>query len=487
MIGALWNGISGLNSFEKAINSESNNVSNVNTVGYKEDIISFEDMMYSNGYGKGSNVSSVSKAMYQQGGLKLTNSSYDVAIDGRGYFIVGDLATNGVNETYYTRAGNFKIASDGVLKTQDNMNILGLSSVSIPAGAKFDTTYTNTIASQSIGNSNLLQTINAKSSDYSASATSDDLAIDSGNNYKIKSAKISDVEALIADYKSKLAFYSSNSTAAATSSTSQMTNINLSTFMPQLVNENDMVKVTINNNVVTQLFDTDTATTLKKFSDKISNIQGLSSSVDPTTGILSIDSLIPGKDVSIKDAQINENLIAVNNTQNASLGSGLGLVNSSKDALQTAIEKAGAKFLDITSTVSLVNQNNLGTASKMQLNLSNLGLTDNIGELEISDGIIYSKDGENKFILGKIQTAYFTNEQGLSPQGSNLYQVSDESGTAMYAGNMNKLIGSSLEQSGANLGNSLTALLIYQKAFEANSKSITTSDELLKTAIELKK
>jgi flagellar hook protein FlgE len=44
-----------------------------------------------------------------------------------------------------------------------------------------------------------------------------------------------------------------------------------------------------------------------------------------------------------------------------------------------------------------------------------------------------------------------------------------------------------LELSTANVGTSLTNLLIYQKAFEANSKSITTSDEMLKTAIELRK
>ena len=123
----------------------------------------------------------------------------------------------------------------------------------------------------------------------------------------------------------------------------------------------------------------------------------------------------------------------------------------------------------------------------MQLSLSNLNLSNSMGDVVIEDGVVYVKDGENKFIVGKIQTAVFTNEQGLSPEGGNLYSVSDESGTAKYAGKLNKLVGSALEQSKANLGNSLTALLIYQKAFEANSKSITTSDELLKTAIELKK
>lgn len=484
MIGSLWNGVSGLNSFDKALGSESNNIANVSTVGYKEDNISFADMMYQNGYGKGVSVENVSKSISQQGGIKLTNSAYDMAIEGKGFFIIGDISDNGIPETYYTRAGNFKVSENDILQTQDDMNVLGLSSISTP-NVQFDNTYSKSIASQIINNSNSLQTINAKASDYNSTASSDSLDINSGNNYKTKSAKIADVEALIADYKAKLELYSSNSTAVASDSISQITNINLSTSMNQLTNENDLIKVTINNAEIKQQFDTDIATTLKKFSDKISNIQGLTSSVDTNSGILTINSLIPGKEASIKDAQINENFVSIVNTQNAKLGAGLGLANSSRDALSAVLDKAGAKFLDVTSTISLTNQNNLQLVDKIQVSLEKFNLSNSSADIEIDNGAIYIKDGENKFLVGKVQTAHFINEQGLSPQGGNLYQITDESGNALNAENMNKVVGNSLEQSKANLSNSLTALLIYQKAFEANSKSITTSDDLLKTAIEL--
>ena len=83
MIGALWNGVSGLNTFEKALNVESNNTTNVNTVGHKADDITFEDMMYQNGYGRGSQVESITKKMYQ-GNIKLKGYLYDVAIEGKG-------------------------------------------------------------------------------------------------------------------------------------------------------------------------------------------------------------------------------------------------------------------------------------------------------------------------------------------------------------------------------------------------------------------
>ena len=485
MIGGLWNGISGLNTFEKALNVESNNISNVSTVGYKEDIISFQDMMYANLYGRGTSVENVSKAMSQQGGIKLTSGEYDVAIEGEGYFIVGNTTQNGTSQTYYTRAGNFARAEDGFLQTQNKMNVLGLSSTSVPANTKFTNDYTKVIASYAIGNPNFTQTINAKSTDYTASAINDDISI-SGDNYKTKASKIRDVEALIVDYKNKLSLYSSDSTIASTDSVSQITSADLSTYMSNLTKENDKIEITIDNTKITQLFDTDIETTLKKFSNKISDVAGLTSSIDTTTGLLTINSLIPGKEFRMSNLLINESAINPVNTQESSLGTGLGLVDSSKVALETALQRAGAQFLDITSTINLTGQESL-TVGKMQLSLANLELSNIDGTVEITDGLVYVKDGENKFLVGKIQTAYFTNEQGLDPSGNNLYQVSKESGEPMYAGDLNKLIGSSLEQSKANLGNSLTALLIYQKAFEANSKSITTSDEMLQTAIQLKK
>ncbi|MDZ7819065.1 MAG: flagellar hook-basal body complex protein [Aliarcobacter sp.] len=600
MIGALWNGISGLNTFEKAINVESNNATNVTTVGYKEDVISFEDMMYQNGYGKGSNIQTVTKAMSQQGGIKLTSSPYDVAIEGEGYFIIGDKLSNNEYKTYYTRAGNFKKAESGLLQTQSNMNVLGLSSVidkidgTNTSSTQFNSRYSNYIASQNMGNNTYLQTINAKATDYVSSVKDDLIDTTSGNGYKTKSSKINDIDLLIGDYKNKLKLYAdyktfsinlsdvklgdelkatvndkeitqsfvppselatqeqidafistqknafaqkvasasgenvnltstgselilsstnrstslenallnnsalkiSNTTDAVVSSSSQITNV---TFPRDSINIGDNISLMIDGNIVRQSFSTNTEfkndieknafidNSLKEFSDKISNIKGLTSSIDSSTGVLRIESLVPGNEIKIVDAYLNNDLAIINTTE-ATLGFGISMVNSSKEALKDALERANADFLEITNKITLTGQNDLSNVGEIQLSLANKSIVnDTIGEMVIEDGIVYVKDGDNKFLVGKVQTAGFTNEQGLSPAGGNLYQVSADTGNVFYAGELNKLVSSSLEESKANLGNSLTALLIYQKAFEANSKSITTSDDLLQTAIQLKK
>ncbi len=88
----------------------------------KKDSITFEDVLYSHRYGKGVNTQSISK-QFEQGNLKPTTSNLDVGINGKGFFIVQ--APNG--DKYYTRAGNFIQAEDGFLKTQDNLNVLGLT------------------------------------------------------------------------------------------------------------------------------------------------------------------------------------------------------------------------------------------------------------------------------------------------------------------------------------------------------------------------
>jgi len=353
MIGGLWNGLSGLNTFEKALNVESNNATNVNTVAYKSDDIKFEDLMYQQGYGKGSTVQTVDKNILQ-GSLKVTNNSYDVAIDGTGYFITKDEN----NDISYTRAGNFQMDSEGLLQMPSGQKILGLTPqettiVSSDINQQvFTNNYNNFIASQAVTyydnddiepNNSFTKSINAKATNYLQSATASGI---SGNGYKSADSKISDIDVLISDYKSKLNTYALSPNDETITSTTQISSIDYSNLTANLLDENDSINVLINNSKITQQFDTNIETTLNNFSDKISNVKGLTSSVDTTTGILKITSLIPGEEVSLTEASINDNYSAITTIQDATLGSGQGLVDSSRTALKTALEAADAKLID---------------------------------------------------------------------------------------------------------------------------------------------
>ena len=495
MIGALWNGISGLDSFQKALNVETNNIANVSTVGYKADEVTFADMMYQENIGKGSRIQTVDKD-FTQGNVKFTGNSYDMSIDGEGFFIVsGDTVEN-----FYTRAGNFKMGDDGTLQTADNRNVMGVSMSAITAdnivstdvnATQFTSLYDQYLASQIISNDNLTQTINAKTTDYMATVQADDIAM-SGNGFKSASSKVSDITLLSNEYREQLSLYATSQDNGIIS-TPQTSTV---TFDKTLLDDTyDRISIFVANNVVSQEFDTDADTTLKKLSDKISALQGFSSSVviDTNTGELTggieIEYLVPGKEFLINDAKINDTSFDINTTAPVA-GSGLLAAQSVRDSLKEAVENAGGKFLEITNSVDHPAGTNMPAVSSLQLKLDELGISDRPfgDDIEVdSDGMVYVKQDDYRYVIGKVSTARFNDNYGLKPLGNNVFGKTAVSGDPIQTDSATKIFNSSLELSNADLGESLVNLMVYQRAFEANSKAITTSDEFLNIAIQLKK
>jgi len=487
MNNSLWSAVMGINTFEIALNNESNNLSNVNTVGYKSEHISFADMLYTDNFGiggdgSGSLVADISKK-FTQGAMKTTSHDYDMAILGDGFFTVQDVN----NDVFYTRAGNFHKGSDGILKNAEGLDVMGLAS-SVPTVVstnalvtKFGETHTNFLASQIIPATTETITINTKATNFQNTAVSSGV---SGAGYKSASAKISDIEALKKDYENRLHIYAGNPIAG----TESIAQVSTATYDVGNINEaGDRISIYINNEKYVEDFDTDAATTLNNLSDKVSNITGFASTVDTVTGVLTITSLTPGKAETISGAKLNDNSMQVETTTQYVSGTGLAAFRSSSDALKTAVEAAGAEFLEITNSINLASQTSL-TLTPIQLQLDNLNISDSsTGTFLVENGTLYMKQDDNKYVVGKIVTSVFRENKDLDAQGDNLFAKTKKSGDATYVEDINTLQHKVLELSNSNVADGLVNLMTHQKAFEANSKAITTSDELLKTVIELKK
>ena len=120
MLGSFYSGISGLNVNSYAINVVGNNIANVNTVGFKGSRASFEDALYQSVYGtsgssqigRGATLSSVD-TLFAQGSFESTTSATDLAIGGRGFFVVR--SPNNEGNLYYTRAGQFSFDKNGFM------------------------------------------------------------------------------------------------------------------------------------------------------------------------------------------------------------------------------------------------------------------------------------------------------------------------------------------------------------------------------------
>ena len=225
---------------------------------------------------------------------------------------------------------------------------------------------------------------------------------------------------------------------------------------------------------------------MKDLSDKISSKEGMSSSVKD--GTLVIDTLIAGGSFNISDIKLNDTNFSSTKLQEAVKGSGLAMVDSARDALKNAVENADGKFLQITN---VLEYGNLGVIGENDINvrLDELGISDkSTAEISISDdGFVFVKSQGHSFLVGRLSTAGFRNEQGLEPMGGNLFQQSQYSGNPFNSDTMNIIRGGALERANIDYGSTLTQIMVYQKAFEASSKSITTSDEFLQTAIQMKK
>ena len=118
---SLYAGTSGLGNTGNALQVTSNNISNMNTIGFKKGTATFADTLYQtigtnagvSQMGLGMNVDNVAQ-VFTDGSLETTSNATDLAIGGDGFFVVSD---PGSEETYYTRAGNFSFNESGALVT----------------------------------------------------------------------------------------------------------------------------------------------------------------------------------------------------------------------------------------------------------------------------------------------------------------------------------------------------------------------------------
>lgn len=94
-------------------------------------------------------------------------------------------------------------------------------------------------------------------------------------------------------------------------------------------------------------------------------------------------------------------------------------------------------------------------------------------------------------ILGKIRLANFKNPAGLIKTGSNMYRETANSGEAMFGdagmGGFGSLRAGALEMSNVDLSNEFTNMITTQRGFQANSRIITTSDEMLQEVVNIKR
>jgi len=416
MTQAFYTGVSGIRTHQTAIDITSNNLANVNTVGYREygsEFASlFERELHTNAQsssvqssiGVGSRVQA-SAMNLSAGAYTLTERSTDLAIMGEGWFGVTD-----GEGTLYTRAGGFYFDVNNDLVTNDGYHGLGTTAGNIEGDTL--TRVTNEVA--------------------------------------------------LGDIQEQVPLRFPDTLTIAPVATTQ------TSFMANLGVEDVARKVS------TQIVTPEGERNNLELSFTRSAVQ-----TPPNTGwevTASIKSL-DGESVYATQSGIVEF-----DERGALVATTLGSIDNGGVAVEIDL---GSGFEGIVATSGVVNGGS--SVANGMIGGELVGY-----EINTNAEVIATFTNGMQSSVGKVAVFHFQNDQGLERVGTTSFRPTSNSGEALFYkdANGNNILGAQvknyqLENSNVKIETALTELIIYQRAFDANSKSITTADEMIQKALNM--
>jgi len=502
MLASLSSAVSGLSAHQTKMDVIGNNIANINTYGFKSSRVTFTDVFYqtlatasssstdSGGtnptqLGYGSQVNSID-VINTRAGSTTTDRALDVYINGDGYLAVKD--SDGAIK--YTRVGIMSFDSSGNLVDSSGKIVLGLST----------NPTTGQIALNSDGTTDTSNLV-AISVDPDVYATYTDITI--GQNGEITATEQGDPTVTmtagtgwITDAKLP---ESSNYTGeiSMTAKTNSVALTNKGTYSDGTTAINGVTipsTADILGNVKLTYSGASSTYTLN-----YTNTAGESKSINATNSAsdpLSFDvKAIDGSTVQVT---------ADTSTAPADTGTALvwpttaGIPDSTTLTLGTVT--AATKAISISTydkSGAAVTQSATWSAGNTAISLGDLSLTVNSSDLAALKDFTGTKigsagTGDGKTItFANLALVKFANADGLSQDGEGYYVETTNSGNAVatVAGNggTGTLVSGALESSNVDLSQELTEMIITQRGFQANSKMITVSDEMLETLVNMKR
>ncbi|MBQ6568004.1 MAG: flagellar hook protein FlgE [Treponema sp.] len=463
MMRSLYAGVSGLQNHQTRMDVIGNNISNVNTTGFKRGRVDFQDMISQQLSGAsrpneevgGINPKEVGLGMsiaaidtiFTQGNLQSTGITTDIAIEGNGFFVM-----KSGEETFYTRAGVFGVDCNGTLVNPANgLRVQGWMA-------------------ETVNGTQIVQT----------SASPTDITIPVGQK----------------------------DPPHATENVHYFCNLNKNT--PEITDANDPLQVA-NGTWQTEFDIYDSYGNAHQLQMNFQKVVG-----NPNQWTVTVE--VDPAAAEATDTRVGFGTTdGVTNTYMLNFDN-MGTLQSITDSAGNVSNPEGEIILQASYTVANSNPDeagnpyrqtfnlNLGTIGSMQNTITQsasasstkanyqdgykLGYLDNfsIGQDGTITGV-YS-NGSTRTI-GKIAMASFVNQGGLNKEGDTLFAQSINSGTANIGESgtqgKGKLLSGTLEMSNVDLTEQLTDMIVTQRGFEANSKTIITGDSMLETVLSLKR
>ena len=427
MLTSLYAAVSGLNANGTSLSVIGDNIANLNTGGFKASRVTFGDVLAGVAsplqVGRGVLVSSVSP-LFTQGSFENTANALDLTIDGDGFFIVGEGGAR-----YYSRAGQFNLDKDGNIINPEGLILQGYLA---DAAGNITGEIGNLNVSTSQSPPNLTSKVEtAVNLDARTGVTvnpftldgNGDLTLDDPANYNF-STTTTVYDSQGGDHSVSLYF------VKTADNTWEVHSVHKDPTDPSLL---------VDAGTQTLTFDTNGALVNDNSSTAISFDFG--ASVTTPQAI----------------------------TFNYGTGTGEATPGNGFD---------GTTQVSADFAVMNLSQDGYSAGSLKNLAIENGALT----------GVF--TNGQTR-ALGQVALARFAAPTGLKKIGRNLYVASSDSGQTLVgmagASGLGRVLSNTLELSNVDLAEEFVKMISAQRGFQANSRIITTTDELMQELVNLKR
>ena len=544
MMTALYNGVNGVKTAEFGHNAIGNDIANINLVGYKSSSVEFKSLFYTalNGASKSpvnSQIGLGSTKMatslnFTQGNLQPTDKVFDMAIDGDGFF--GLVGADG--EQYFTRNGDFALDVNRDMVSRNGMYLLGttanLSSTTLGQSAlnKLGVVDGNVEAyTLPVGENVELNSVNAQTKINLPEV----LYIPATPTTKVSYAGFLNStidtehqEVALNTQSLETQIDKDNNTIIIAGNLHQTPEIHY----PNSVSKDVKITITDQNGKSVEA----TGQTLEN--------GAFAFGIDNAVAGLNLDGELTYEAIAVVPQQIatpqryttdiwapngDKNILQLEFTKQVPQGENIAfdaLVSVlSPDGEMISVTQGELRYNErgalISNTLGAINNGganlelNLGTPydpnipnsgfdglrpaeqSNPELSVAKNGKSEGLlHEYTMSDSgdILAVFDNGDIATVAKVALYHFQNNQGLSKASENTYQATANSGDPIFYTNADGEViygavirNHMLEMSNVDLGVSLTDMVVMQKMYEASAKSITTADEMIKNAINLKR
>lgn len=550
VLGALFSGVSGIQAESQALGIISDDIANANTTAFKSTDASFSTLVTqiptATSFQPGGVVSHPSVQIGQQGLLQSTTSGTDLAISGGGFFVVNNEAAGAASggAFTFTRAGGFTVDASGNLRNSDGFFLQGqkltpaeataiaggnLNQLTATALTTLTTVNVNGLSGSAQPTANITLAANLPATDL-PSSPAHTLTVPvfdsqgSEHDLTLTFRRVPPQQTFTVGGAAPL----TTDTLHVTLQPPQVgatTTINVpltgGTTLPQIVAAVN-AQLTASNLPNLQAQVGPNASTIQLI-DNSGNALGAGTTITDTPTGTTFTTVTTGLPPGETNPSANPNLwqasaslagatsVSFPAAGNGSNISGFqNLVKFNPDGTLSSIANLSLSQLTVNGWATggpqapQVLNFNLGTASQSN-GLTQFGSNFAVSRVD-QDGLHFGNftgitidqngivtanfDNGLKSAIYLIPIATFPNPNGLAPQSGNVYLQTNDSGTFLLRqagqGAAGQIAPSSLENSTVDIAQEFSNLIITQRAYEANTKIITTADQMLQSLLQAK-